>query len=358
MIHAIGNFGVLPFRELLNLAQRAEEKLLPTESEPLSKMPIRCKFQFWDACIRCLTLVVNVAAPVFLITLGSINAFSQDRIRYGDIVDIDVDGGFEFDWRGGIDPEGNLAGITPFGDLVPAVCRTETELSAAISERMRSVLRSPRVVVRIIDRSNRALAIVEGSVRNSTRFRISRDVRILELIVMSGGLTDDASGEIQLFRPSALNCEQTAPIGNGTQFTNIKIKDLIAGTPTANPLIRSGDIVNVRTADEIYVIGSVENPRPLSSRSQTTVSRAVSASGGATKRSSGKVIVYRRENGQTKLIECDLTAIAAGSAEDLPLKAFDIVDVRGKNEERRKFTPVLTGRGRTVSGQMPLKIVD
>lgn len=302
--------------------------------------------------------MLKALAYLFFVATLSFSSYAQDRIQYGDIIEIDVDGGFEFDWRGGIDPEGNLAGITPYGDLVSAICKTETGLSETIAERMKSILRSPRVVVRIIDRSNRALAIVEGSVRSSTRFRINRNVRLLELLVMSGGLTDDASGEIQVFRPSALNCEQRSANGNGSQFVNIKISELIAGRVESNPLIRSGDIVNVRTADEIYVIGSVENPRPLSSRSQTTISRAVSASGGMSKRADGKAVIYRRDGGVTRLIECDLIEIAAGKAEDVPLKAYDIVDVRGKGEGPRKFTPVLLGRGRSTKGQMPLKIVD
>jgi len=285
------------------------------------------------------------------------NASSQERIKHGDIIDIDVEGSFEFDWRGSIDPEGNLEGITPYGDLLPAVCRSESELASAIQDRLKTVLREPKAIVRIVDRSNRAVAILEGSIRTATRFRIGRDVRLLELIVMAGGLTDDASGEIQMFRPDALNCEKE-PNGNASQFSNIRVADLVAGNLAANPMIRSGDIVTIRTADEIYVIGSVGNPRSLSSRSQTTVSRAIAASGGLTKRSDGKVVVYRRDRDETKLIEIDLAAIEAGTAEDVPLKAHDIVDVRGKGEGIRRFVPVFNGRNRLPTGQLPLKIVD
>lgn len=310
-------------------------------------------FHRWDAVIWCRQIFTSV---VFILVLVSI-ATSQDKIRFGDIIDIDIDSGFEFDWRGSIDPEGNLEGITPYGDLLPAVCRTESELAALVQERLKTVLREPKATVRIIDRSNRAVAILEGSIRTATRFRIGRDVRLIELIVMAGGLTDDASGTIQMFRPDALNCEKSVG-GNSSQFTNIRISELVSGKSAANPIVRSGDIVSIQTADEIYVIGSVENPRSLSARSQTTVSRAIAASGGISKRSDGKVVIYRRERGETALIECDIEAIAAGKAADVPLKAFDIVDVRGKGEGIRKFVPVLNGRNRPTTGQLPLKIVD
>lgn len=310
-------------------------------------------FNRWDAVFFRHRLLRVILCIFVFATLG----YSQDRILYGDVVDIDIESGFEFDWRGGIDPEGNLEGITPYGDLLPAVCKTEAELAAAVQDRLKTVLREPKVKVRIIDRSNRAVAILEGSVRTATRFLISRDVRLLELIVMAGGLTDDASGDIQLFRPDALNCDKGTS-GNPSQFTNIRISDLVAGKQAANPLIRSGDIVSVRTADEIYVIGGVENARSLSARTQLTLSRAVAASGGLSKRSDGKVVIYRRDQSETKLIEADLKAIAAGTADDVPLKAFDIVDVRGKGEGLRKFVPILNGRNRPTVGQLPLKIVD
>lgn len=315
--------------------------------------PNRRHFNRWDAAFSYLRLLSTGACLFIFVSLG----YSQDKIRYGDIIDIDIDSGFEFDWRGGIDPEGNLEGITPYGDLLPAVCKTESELAVAVQDRLKTVLREPRARVRIIDRSNRAVAILEGSIRTATRFLISRDVRLLELIVMAGGLTDDASGDIQHFRPDALNCEKGTS-GNPSQFTNIRITDLVAGKQTANPLIRSGDIVSIQTADEIYVIGGVENPRSLSARTQLTVSRAIAASGGISKRSDGKVVIYRRDQNETKLIEADLNAIAAGSADDVPLKAFDIVDVRGKGEGLRKFVPILNGRNRPTVGQLPLKIVD
>ena len=315
--------------------------------------PILRHFVLWDAEFRRWRFLA--VTMVLLLCVSA--AVSQDKIRYGDIIDIDVDSGFEFDWRGSIDPEGNLEGITPYGDLVPAVCRTENDLATAIQERLKTVLREPKARVRIIDRSNRAVAVLEGSIRTATRFRIGRDVRLLELIVRSGGLTDDASGEIQLFRPDALNCEKGMD-GNASPFRNIRISELVAGKVESNPLIRSGDIVSIRTADEIYVIGSVESPRSLSARSQTTLSRAIAASGGLSKRSDGKVVIYRREQNETKLIECDIAAIAAGTIPHWPGTKLDISDVAGEGDGIRQRFPILNGRNRPSTGQLPLKIVD
>jgi protein involved in polysaccharide export with SLBB domain len=109
------------------------------------------------------------------------------------------------------------------------------------------------------------------------------------------------------------------------------------------------------------VIGGVANPKQISSRSQITLSRAVWSAGGATKNADQKKItIFRREAGETKIIEADLEKIKGGEAEDLILRALDIVDVGQTGRTRSKFPPVLrvaeTGGKNTAT--LPLRIID
>ncbi len=73
-----------------------------------------------------------------------------------------------------------------------------------------------------------------------------------------------------------------------------------------------------------------------------------------------KIAVYRRETGESKMIEADLEKIRAGQTADIILKASDIVEVNQRGNERRKLPPIL----RTVEGgqkntlNMPLRIID
>ncbi|MGE3466141.1 MAG: SLBB domain-containing protein [Pyrinomonadaceae bacterium] len=294
-----------------------------------------------------------------------------DLVHFGDVIDIDVIGGFEFDWRGRITPEGFIDGLSGISEPVYALCRSEEHIAEAVALRYSKILRDPKVAVRIIDRSDRALARLDGAVRTPSRFRIKRKVHLRELLVLSGGLIDTASGEISIFRPKNLSCtsrdsdtdnssgKTSEPADNTSRPFIIKISELLKGGAAANPEIVSGDLISVLTADPVYVIGAVNYPRPISTRETLTVSRAVAMAGGLGKDADGgKVTILRREAGETKPIEADLRKIKNGESVDELLQPFDIIDVAAKGGQKRKFQTV-TGRDESrVNAVLPLRIVE
>lgn len=302
-------------------------------------------------------------------------------VHLGDLVDVDVIGSIEYDWRGTLNPEGFLDSIDFVENPILALCRSEEEIAADVVKGYGKILREPKVVVKILDRSNRPLAFLNGAVKNPQRFQIKRPVFLNELIILSGGLTEKAGGEIQIFRSQNLICQQdteknfdasaesgekrerfvAASQSNGSNKINIRITDLLAGKKEANPQILSGDIVTILESESIYVIGGVAEPKQISSRVQITLSRAVSSAGGVTKNADPKKItIFRREGGETKIIEADLEKIKTGEAEDLILRAFDIVEVTQTGREKSKFPPVLkvTELSRKNTGNLPLRVID
>lgn len=303
-----------------------------------------------------------------------------DLVHFGDLVDVDVVGSFEYDWSGTLTPEGFLDGLDKIEERIYALCRSEADIAADIQREYGKMLRAPRVVVKILDRSNRAVAILQGAVKTPHRFQVKRPVFLNELIILSGGIIDRANGEIQIFRPENLSCaaenkaqtpdaKNTTPDemfvraskGNGTRIFNITIFDLLRGVKEANPQIVSGDIITVLEALPIYVIGGVNEPQQISSRSQTTLSRAIATAGGLAKEADGgKVTIFRRVGIETKIIEADLEKIASNQAEDIKLQASDIVDVPQKGRQKRRFPPLVrTGdddeRGPAI---LPLRIIE
>ena len=307
-----------------------------------------------------------------VLAYGSVPAQNEqaDLVHFGDLIEVDVIGSYEYDWRGSLTPEGFLDGLDTVENQIYGLCQTEAALSAAVQKELTKTLREPKVAVRILDRSNRAVAFLSGAVRSPKRFQIKRKVHLNELIILSGGITDRSSGEISIFRPANLNCTEPrkntegefvkASQPGGAQTLNIKIADILRGNPAANPQILSGDIVTVSEALPLYVIGGVNSPQQIALRNQLTLSRAISIAGGLAKEGNANVTIFRREGRETKVIAADLQKIAAGQADDPVLKPFDIIDVPQKGKPARSRPPVID-RGAPTSltlGSLPLRVID
>jgi polysaccharide biosynthesis/export protein len=312
-------------------------------------------------------------AILIVLLLGSLRIAAQvdqaSLVHFGDLIEVDVIGSLEYDWRGSLTPEGYLDGLDTLPNPVYGLCQTEADLAATIEKELR-ILNNPKVTVRILDRSNRAVAFLSGAVRSPKRFQIKRPVSLSELLVLAGGITDRSSGEISIFRPPNLNC--TDPRKNtdgefvkasqpgGAVTFNIRIADILRGDEAANPQILSGDIVTVSEALPVYVIGGVNSPQQIPIRNQLTLSRAITMAGGLAKEGNSKITIFRREAREAKRIEVDLQKVLAGIGEDPVLKAFDIVDVPQKGKPARPRPPVIDKGGPlTLSlAGLPLRIID
>jgi protein involved in polysaccharide export with SLBB domain len=305
----------------------------------------------------------------------------ESLIHFGDLVEIDVIGSFEYDWRGRLTPEGFLDGVEFVDSPVYGLCQTESYVADKITAYYSKFLREPKIAVKILDRSNRPVSILSGAVKTPQRFQIKRPIHLNELLIISGGLTDKASGEIQIFRPEKLNClAEVAKIidsqnpkietserfvaareDNGSRFINIKIIDLLTGKDEANPQILSGDIVSVLESQPIYVIGGVENPKQISSRSEISLTRAIASAGGLSKDADEtKITIFRREANETKIIEADLQKIKAEQSEDIILQPFDIIEVARRGKQEKKNPPILENFDSINKDKLklPLRIID
>lgn len=327
---------------------------------------------FWSTLLLCLVLsAVSIGQTPSSTPSGTVS--EADLVHLGDVVDVDVVGSLDFDWRGTLTPEGYLDGLDKIEEQVFALCRSEGDIGADIARYYGKFLRDPKVIVRIVDRTKRALSLVDGAVKKPQRFQIRRPVYLSELIVLSGGITDRSNGEISIYRPTSLNClEQAARRqnpngtfikagrGNGPENINIRISDLLSGRTDSNPEILSGDIVTVLEAAPIYIIGGVNNPRQMSSRDQVSLSRAIASSGGLAKDAvEEQITIFRRDGRQSKIIDADLEKIRNGQAEDVILKPFDVVNVGQKGRSKPKLPPSYdpaNDRDRLVN--LPVHVID
>jgi protein involved in polysaccharide export with SLBB domain len=222
-----------------------------------------------------------------------------------------------------------------------------------------SILREPKTEVRIIDRSKRPFAIIDGAVKNPIKLQFRRPAHLNEVIVGAGGFTDRASGKVIISRPSGLSCIERENSTKGQRF-DIEISDILAGKPGANPIIASGDLIVVIDASPVFLIGAVQTQGRLDFRSDLSVSRAIDAAGGLMKSAvPGEVKIFRRDGGAA-VISVDLAKIREEKAQDVILRPYDIIDVPFKGKPPRRLPPVIDSEAENIDrrSKLPVKMIE
>jgi polysaccharide export outer membrane protein len=255
----------------------------------------------------------------------------------GDVLDIRIFGQPDLNSMVEIDSDGNLSSLPFLESPIPAKCRTEKQVQKDIATAYEKYLKDPQISVRTTERKSRQPATVNGAVRQPARIQMQRKVRLNELMTASGGFTERAAGTIQILHTEPVMCpepgeeQEAAPIdATKVPLQIVKISDLKAGKPEANPVIRPGDYVHVTEAEPVYITGSVYSPQGIYMRDQLTLGRALAMVGGIRKEAKADDIrIYRQRPGSNdqEIIRVDYSAIKKNEKPDVALQAFDVIDV-------------------------------
>ncbi len=294
----------------------------------------------------------------------------------GDVLDIRVFGQPDLSSTVQVDSDGNLSSLPFLEAPVKAKCRSEKDVQKDITAAYAKFINNPQVSVRITERNSRQPATVFGAVRQATRVEMKRKVRLNELMAVSGGFTERAAGTIQILHTEPLMCPEpgeealAAPIdGTKIPLQIIKISELRAGLPDANPYIRPGDYVLVTEAEPVYITGAVMSPGGLYLRDQLMLSRALAMVGGARKEAKlNDVRVFRQVPGSPnqEVIHVDVAAIKKNEKPDFLLQAYDVIEVTeaGMFSSQRigstlvgALTGGLTGAISTTGTYLPSRII-
>jgi polysaccharide biosynthesis/export protein len=255
----------------------------------------------------------------------------------GDVLDVRVFGQPDLSSSVQVDGDGNLSSLPFLEKPIVAKCRSDKEVQKDIAIAYSKFINNPQVSVRISERNSRQPATVFGAVRQPTRVEMKRKVRLNELMAVSGGFTERASGTIQILHTEPLMCpepgeEQLAAPIDGTRIPLqiVKIADLRAGKVDANPVIRPGDYVLVTEAEPVYITGSVNAPGGIYLSEGLMLSRALAMVGGARKEAKlSEVRIYRQAPGSAnqEVITVDVAAIKKTQKPDFALQAYDVIEV-------------------------------
>lgn len=258
----------------------------------------------------------------------------------GDSLDLRVYNEPQFNSTLTVDDEGNVS--LPFIDTpMRAQCRTDREIKEDVVKALSKYLNKPQVSLRVTEMKSRPAAVVYGAVRNPTPFDMRRRVRLLELLSRSGGVTEQASGDVQVFHTETPMCPEPEDLpliaalkktddSFSVPYSIYKIEDLKNGVREANPVIWPGDIVLVQEARPVYVTGAVAQPTGLYLRQNLTLSLAIAQVGGPRKGAqTDKVRIIRSKPGAAnpEILLYNLNDIKKGKSPDVALQPYDVIDV-------------------------------
>ncbi len=275
--------------------------------------------------------------PVLTAPPNSGNDLSY-RIGPGDELDVRVFGRAELARVVRVDSYGRIR--LPFLEEMQAGCMTEAQLASAIAERYKKYLRDPQVDVMVKDFRSQPVAVI-GAVAHPGRFQLQRRVRLLELVTFAGGPSGQAGSAIHVIHNSehdhcSSNSPDERPKTEGGDdnsslpaLSSIKLKDLLAGAPEANPFVQPGDIVSIPEADQIFVTGSVVKPGAYPLLNQLTLTQAIALAGGVNMEAARNRVRLIREEPGTKVRKetvYNLDDIHRRKIQDVALLPNDIVE--------------------------------
>ena len=284
----------------------------------------------------------------------------------GDVLDVRVFGQSDLNSLAEVDGDGNISSLPFLEKPIRAMCFTEKEVQRSIATAYAAYIKNPQVSVRIAQRNSRPPATLYGAVRNPMLVTMMRRVRLHELIARSGGVTERASGTVQVIHTQAEMCPEAGEVvikrvstsSVESQMESFKLREL--GNESGDPFIRPGDVVVVTEGDPVYITGAVLAPQPIFMKDQLTLGRAIAMAGGAQRlANTGEVHIYRKKDGMIgqEDLKYNYDAIRKGRAKDVLLQAYDIIEVRNSGPFAPKsLADLFLNMGKSSIGFLPQRV--
>jgi polysaccharide export outer membrane protein len=260
-----------------------------------------------------------------------------------------------------IDAKGDLT--LPLIGTVHAGGLTVPQLETLLNDRLSLFVKNPQLIVSVSEYKSQPVSVV-GAVNSPGIHQIQGRKTIIEMISLAGGPRADAGSTVTLTRSLehgrlALPNEHLDPTGHYSTAV-LSLRDLTSGLrPGENIFVMPHDVVAVSKASTIYVIGEVKKAGgfPIGDENTMTVIQALSLAEGSEHTADLKRVRIIRNSqipGQRQEIVCDLGRILSGKAEDIDLKAQDILFVPGSTGKKVALkaleTAITTGSGIAMFG--------
>ena len=261
----------------------------------------------------------------------------------GDVLDLRVYNEPQFNGTLIVNDEGNIE--VPFvEEPIRAQCRIDREIKQDIVKSLAKYLKKPQVSLQVREMRSRPPAVVFGAVRSPSRVQMQRRAHLLDLLATSGGVTEAAGGDVQIFHTEAVMCPEpedalmaAVPIdtyvpSDPTQigYEIYSLRALKDGKREANPVIRPGDIVIVQESQPVYIMGAVRSPQGLYLKDGMQLKQAIAMVGGLNREAkAGSIVIWRRKKGQSEpeKMLVNYNDIKKEKVKDITLQPYDIVEI-------------------------------
>lgn len=253
------------------------------------------------------------------------NEVGEYPLGAGDLIRVDVFDIPELSQQIRIDPGGYIT-MPLIPQRIRASGLTPSQLESKIADLLRSrgLVSHPQVTVFVVQRMSQPITVI-GAVMHPMIYQAVRPTTLLEVLSAAGGLKNTAADYVTISRANK----------NGTSHVQrVSLRDLIDhGDPTANVMLRGGDVITVPKAGIVYVVGAVVRPGGFviqNDTGQMTALKALALAGGtgpAARTKEAVIIRKKKTTGKSQEIRVNLKNILDRKAEDVQLRPNDILFV-------------------------------
>jgi polysaccharide biosynthesis/export protein len=240
-----------------------------------------------------------------------------------------------------IDPEGYIR--LPYVGRTQAAGLTVEGLQAELAARLKTYIREPDVTVALAEFRSQPVSVL-GAVKNPGILQLQGRKTLAEMLALAGGLDIAAGPKVKITRSLdwgriPLRTAWEDPTGKFT-IAQVSVKSILeASNPEENILILPHDVISVPRAEMVYVTGEVTRAGGfvLDERESITILEAIALAGGVGHYASPQHtrILRRAAPGADRAeIAVDLRKILDGRAEDIELRADDILFVPNSTPKR------------------------
>ena len=195
--------------------------------------------------------------------------------------------------------------------------RSVREAELLVEELYRkSYIKKPHVTIFVKENFSQRITLV-GQVKNPGTYDYLAKQRLLEVLVLSGGLSDKAGLIAQIRRKGESNGEQNV-------FMVDLDKLIREGQDGLNIEINGGDVIFIPEAGAFFVDGAIRRPGSYPIRQRTTLREALQTAGGLQPWADPKEVLLVRylTTGKKEIIKIDLTG---SKKEEVQIKDRDVI---------------------------------